>query len=170
MSADAFFSYAAGYLSCESAWKVAYLRGLCSAELSESPNASPQGAMMSVGLSEANARELIATVSQHATAFGVSVACVNSPLNVTISGEDHLLDLLKERLDERKVFARKLRVALAYHSRQMEAIATKYTSMMGSLTESTGTETKIPMISSVTGTSVSADRLTDPSYWASTLR
>lgn len=159
-------SYAAGYLCCESAWKVAYYRGICSAELSECSTSLPQGAMMSVGLSESDAKELIATIDQDNTSFGISIACINSPINVTISGEESLIDQLKERLDEKKVFARKLRVALAYHSRQMENISDKYTSMIGDLSRALDTDIPIPMISSVTGERVPAYRLTDPAYWA----
>ncbi|KAI1771759.1 putative polyketide synthase [Hypoxylon cercidicola] len=157
-------AYAAGYLTAESAWKVAYFRGLLAAELSESPGPQPSGAMMSVGLSEDRAMDLAATVEQDTPAFGVSVACINSPNNVTISGEVHLIDKLKRRLDEKGVFARKLRVTLAYHSRQMEAISGRYISMMGSLS---GTkEAKVPMISTVTGERIPKSRLIDPSYWA----
>ncbi|KAL2758194.1 hypothetical protein ACRALDRAFT_1040239 [Sodiomyces alcalophilus JCM 7366] len=160
-------AYAAGALSCESAWKVAYFRGLCSAELAEASGSQPLGAMMSVGLPEAEARELIAPLDQRASGFGLSIACINSPVNVTISGEDKLIDQLKTQLDEKNIFARKLRVALAYHSRQMEAIASKYTSMMGTLPRpQEDLKTPVPMISSVTGERIDVDRLAEPSYWA----
>lgn len=120
---------------------------------------------MSVGLSESSTRELLATVDQSAAVFGVTIACINSPSNVTISGENHMIDMLKTRLDEQKVFARKLRVKLAYHSRQMEAILAKYKSMIGSLSGPDEVIACVPMISSVTGERAPASALNDPSYW-----
>ncbi|KAI1371682.1 putative polyketide synthase [Hypoxylon crocopeplum] len=156
-------AYAGGYLTDESAWKLAYFRGLCSAEL-ESSTIQSSGTMLSVGLPEDRARDLVATTNQGAVSFGISIACVNSPNNVTISGEAHLIDQLATQLDEQKVFARKLRVRLAYHSGQMKAISAKYISMVGSLSGPQGVS--VPMISSVTGKRVTAKRLRDPSYWA----
>ncbi|KAI0383339.1 putative polyketide synthase [Hypomontagnella monticulosa] len=159
-------AYAAGYLSCESAWKLAYFRGLCSAELSELSSHQPLGAMMSVGLSESDAENLVAAANQEAIAYGVSIACINSPKNVTISGEEQLIDRLKTQLDEQNVFARRLRVGLAYHSRQMEAISAKYMALVGSLAQPHDTRAMIPMISSVTGARVAPKLLAQPSYWA----
>lgn len=164
-------AYAAGYLSQESAWKLAYFRGLCSAELAAgSENSQNPGAMISVGLSDDAAKELVATVNDEdeGTAFGISIACINSPSNVTISGEDHLIDQVKARLDEQNIFARKLRVTVAYHSRQMNQIATKYSAMVGSLSRPNSYHSKntIPMISTVTGEHADAARLLEPEYWA----
>lgn len=121
---------------------------------------------MSIGVSEHRARELIASVDS-VTTFGLSVACINSPNNVTISGEDHMIEQLKKRLDEEKVFARKLRVPLAYHSRQMEDISMSYISLVGTLTvPPSTTKGRIPMISSVSGKRIEGKQLLDPAYWA----
>ena len=161
-------AYAAGYLCRESAWKLAYFRGVCSAELARSKTSKSCGAMMSVGLSEAAARDATAAIAHEAISFGVSIACINSPNNVTISGEEHLIDRLKARFDEQKIFARKLRVTLAYHSRQMVQVADKYASMIGSLSKPKlyNVKTIVPMISTVTGEHVSAVRLIEAEYWA----
>ncbi|KAK4107386.1 putative polyketide synthase [Canariomyces notabilis] len=159
-------AYAGGYISCESAWKLAYLRGLCSAELARASKAGLAGAMMSIGLSQSEAEKLIASINGDGHTFGISVACVNSPGNVTISGEDALIDRLKERLDDEKVFARKLRVPLAYHSQQMKTISPKYMSMIGSISAPPDSTDRVPIISSVTGERVVASRLSDPAYWA----
>jgi malonyl CoA-acyl carrier protein transacylase len=126
--------------------------------------------MISVGLSESEAKNHIARINQSAVSFGLSVACVNSPSNVTISGEERLIDMLEEELQQRdeKVFSRKLRVPVAYHSRQMESISAKYTSMLGTLSRPGPDDAvePVPMISSVTGERVSPESLVDPRYWA----
>ncbi|KAI0378207.1 putative polyketide synthase [Hypomontagnella monticulosa] len=161
-------AYAAGYISCESAWKLAYFRGVCSAELSDCPKQQPRGAMLAVGLSEDAVKDELAAIGQVTTAFGISIACVNSPNSVTISGEDYLIDQLKDRLDEKKIFARKLAVTVAYHSGQMSRISARYASMIGSLSKGEEFD-QVPMISSVTEERVSADRLVEASYWVSNM-
>jgi SAM-dependent methyltransferase len=158
-----YYSYGGGYISVESAWKLAYFRGVCSSELYEASRSGTPGSMISVGVSEERARDLIAVFEQDSLAFGVAVACVNSPENVTISGEGHIVDKLHRRLEDEGTFARKLRVPLAYHSQQMEAMSTKYADRVGRLYGTPGT--KVPMISSVTGKQVTEAQLTDPLYW-----
>lgn len=52
---------------------------------------------------------------------GVVVACENSPLSTTISGDNdkltEVLDAIKK--DQPEVFARRLAVDMAYHSRKI---------------------------------------------------
>lgn len=158
--------YAGGYLDRESAWKLAYYRGLCAAELSEQAVTSQAtGAMMAVGLSEDEARPIVNSIADGASDFGLTIACVNSPRNVTISGEAGLIDKLKSQLEEDKVFTRKLRVTVAYHSPQMAAIAAEYTSMMGVLSAPEGGKTTVPLVSTVTGETITAEDLLEPLYW-----
>ncbi|KAI1436832.1 putative polyketide synthase [Xylaria sp. CBS 124048] len=159
-------AYAGGYLNHESAWKLAYFRGLCSAELSEQRSDQIPGAMLSAGLSEPKARELIDSVAAKASGFGLSIACINSPGNVTVSGEESLIDMLKDRLDEERVFARKLRVNVAYHSPQMEPIAAKYISMIGTLSGPDDARPTVPFNSTVTEQRITAKDLVQPSYWS----
>jgi NADPH:quinone reductase-like Zn-dependent oxidoreductase/SAM-dependent methyltransferase len=123
--------------------------------------------MMSIGLSESETRDRLAQFNHHAKSFGLTVACINSPCNVTVSGEEELIDILKSHLDGDKVFARKLRVPLAYHSGQMQTISEKYASLMGSLSkpENSSGGDPVPMLSSVTGNAVSGSSLVDPAYW-----
>ncbi|KAI0181683.1 putative polyketide synthase [Hypoxylon sp. FL1284] len=158
-------AYAGNYIDAESAWKIAYFKGVLSTKLAQHVGARVPGSMMSVGVSEDRARELVASVDS-GTAFGISIACINSPNNVTISGEDHLIEQLKTRLEGEKLFARKLRVPLAYHSHQMDEIWKSYIAMIGTLSAPLGTTDRIPMISTVTGKKIERKRLLDPTYWA----
>lgn len=121
---------------------------------------------MSVGLPEEDLRDMVNEINEKATNYGLSIACINSPSNVTVSGEESLIDQLRTKLDAEDVFCRKLRVPLAYHSKQMEAISEKYANLVGQLYAPEEAKTPIiPMLSSVTGTLVKSKELTDPSYW-----
>ncbi|RYP06667.1 hypothetical protein DL765_009401 [Monosporascus sp. GIB2] len=160
-------AYAGGHITAEDAWRLAYFRGFCSKELSDASKLSSPGAMMSVGLSEDRARSYIEATDVTPKAFGISIACINSPNNVTISGEEYLIDHLKQHLDEQGIFARKLRVSVAYHSRQMLAVSDKYVRMIGSISVPKGP--KVPMISTVSGEPVTTSRLNDPTYWAANM-
>lgn len=123
--------------------------------------------MLSVGLPESRVKEILSTINHSAVTFGITVACINSPNNVTVSGEERLVDLLKFQLDELKVFSRKLRVTVAYHSAQMELISAKYEAMIGSLDAPKDEDRlpRVPMLSSVTGKLLDTRRITDPTYW-----
>ncbi|RDA90934.1 hypothetical protein CP533_5339 [Ophiocordyceps camponoti-saundersi (nom. inval.)] len=167
-------AYAGGYIDSESAWKLAYFRGRLSAELAHTT--TEKGTMMSVGVSEVRARNIITSLNLkfHPKSVGLSIGCINSPNNVTISGEEPLIDTLKAHLDDQKLLARKLRVPLAYHSPQMQAISERYLSLIGSVTGPCDTEAPSdhpPMLSSVLGQRVEASELLEPRYWVeSTVR
>lgn len=119
---------------------------------------------MAVGSPEEGVRDLIATINQGAASYGLSIACFNSPSSVTVAGEQPLVDQLESQLHEQGIIARKLRVTVAYHTRQMNQVSDKYHSMIGPLSERKGCK-RVPMISSVTGERVSATELLDPAYW-----
>jgi acyl transferase domain-containing protein len=92
-------------------------------------------------------------------------ACVNSPKNLTLSGDAAHLDHLADLLEKDKIFARRLNVTVAYHSFQMRRIADQYRSLIGNLTDQ-GPRNSLPvMLSSVTGTWVSRDVVSKPDYW-----
>ncbi|ETS74933.1 hypothetical protein PFICI_13417 [Pestalotiopsis fici W106-1] len=155
-------AYCAGYITQESAWKLAYFRGLCSAKMQS--QSVTKGAMMAVALPEQEAGDLISLFNERSHSFGLSIACINSPHNVTISGEEVLIDELKALMDERQVFSRKLRVSVAYHSPQVNIVAAEYESMIGSIQEGARSD-HIPMISSVTGESIDPQSASNAKYW-----
>ncbi|KAH7304047.1 putative polyketide synthase [Stachybotrys elegans] len=159
-------AYAAGFISAESACKLAYYRGLCTAELAKSASPPHDGAMISVGLPENEVGDLLRDIRRHSTSFGITIACVNSPTNVTVSGERHLIERLKTVLDSLDVFSRNLRVPVAYHSAQMNKVSDKYIRMVGQLSRPVPPVNQIPMISSVNSSQVSAEQVLDPEYWA----
>lgn len=78
--------------------------------------------MIAVVPSEKDVEKDIARVSKGA----ISVACVNSPSSVTVSGDTTGLDELQELLRQEGVFERKLKVGVAYHSSHMQTITAQY--------------------------------------------
>ena len=114
-------AYTAGMLSLESAVTVAYYRGKLSSELSPK-NGSPKGAMLAAGLSAEDIQAYI----EGLTSGKATIACINSPKSITLSGDARAIDELHSRLEEKGLFSRKLKVNVAYHSSHMMAIASDY--------------------------------------------
>ncbi|KAF2192938.1 hypothetical protein K469DRAFT_693029 [Zopfia rhizophila CBS 207.26] len=160
-------AYCIGALSHHSAMTVAYHRGVLSDQLAK--EGTPQGGMMTAGIST----QAIATyLDKVATRFGslqVTVGCVNSPTNVTLSGDKTQLTAIKLLLEEDKIPNRILKVPVAYHSSQMKRIALEYENRIHKITKRSSTYNDITMISSVTGKQVSPDILCRPEYWATNL-
>lgn len=155
-------AYAAGTLTRFSAIKVAYYRGLLSSQLSK--EYQDRLSMMAVGLSKSKVEEYLGRLSIEVGELHVYIGCVNSPQSVTLTGDNHQLDILKKWLENDSIFVRKLRVPVAYHSHYMESIVDDYTRLMGSLDDE-HRSLRIPMISSVTGGIVASSKLQTAHYW-----
>ncbi|KAL8909850.1 MAG: hypothetical protein Q9171_004837 [Xanthocarpia ochracea] len=157
-------AHCAGAISEKSAWKLAYLRGLLASRLARL-SSGHRGSMVAVALSE----EAIVPSKQNA----ITVACINSPLNTTVSGnEDAIIDLQKV-LDQEHIFARRLPVGVAYHSAQMNDVAADYLSLIGDLDppqDYHSSKKQTPMYSSVTGLPVSTENLLRAEYWVDNMR
>ncbi|RDA86240.1 hypothetical protein CP532_5120 [Ophiocordyceps camponoti-leonardi (nom. inval.)] len=84
------------------------------------PKFGSKGCIISADVSENRVRDIIASLNFQANpkAVGLSVACINSPSNVTVSGEETLIEKLKAHLDGQKLFSHKLRTPLAYITRR----------------------------------------------------
>lgn len=156
-------AYCTGALSLRSACKVAYFRGKLAAQLAAT--VETKGSMMAVGLPEAKVAPYIGKVALKFGFAGIVVACVNSPKNVTISGDDHQINFLKQLLDEDSVFARKLQVDVGYHSPHMNQIAAEYQQSLSSLEPGHALPGCTLMVSSVTNTPVTPKDLCRADYW-----
>ena len=115
---------------------------------------------MSVGLSEEEAQPYLNELGGSET---VVVACVNSPSNVTLSGDSSALEKLEAKFQEKSIFARRLKVEVPYHSPYMRIIADDYLNAIKDIQLHPTTSSPI-MFSSVTGTPVASSEL-DASYW-----
>ncbi|KAJ5715852.1 polyketide synthase [Penicillium malachiteum] len=168
-------AYASGHIPLKLAWRLAYFRGICSSKLDRDGHLADSGervsgAMMAVALSEASGEELLSAHSH--VVSSVSIACINSPQSITLSGDEAAIDYLQRVLEEEKIFARKLRVRVAYHSRHMDSIAADYLCMINAYADANDTvpfSSDIPMVSSVTGKVISDASVAEASYWASNM-
>ncbi len=111
---------AAKLVTLEEAIKIAYLRGL--AAKSHHPE-QPLG-MLAVGVS---ADAVTPYLESEPT---VQIACYNSPVSLTLSGQQPALERVCERLKADGHFARMLQVDLAYHSEHIRGIAEDYYSLL----------------------------------------
>ncbi|ORY57229.1 uncharacterized protein BCR38DRAFT_461375 [Pseudomassariella vexata] len=114
-------AYAVGALTLELAMSVAYYRGVAVTQLKD---VAPylRGAMLAVGLPAIEAQEVFADI----TSGEVAIACINSPSSVTVSGDEEAIDELAQLFTKRNVFARKLKVDVAYHSQHMFHVSNDY--------------------------------------------
>ena len=160
-------AYSAGAISAGSAMKLAYYRGLLASSLASSSDM--KGTMISVGISKNKIVSYLDRVANQCGYHGLTIACINSPKNVTISGAEDQILTLKKILDSEKIFNRKLFVDVAYHSPHMKAIAEKYCTMIEDIEGGDPSPKPVTMISSVTGEIVLGDTLLSPTYWVSNL-
>ena len=129
------------------------------------------GAMLSIALSPEQAQSYLVEAKNRSGVGDLTIACTNSPKNVTISGPLNEIDHLKKILDEHNIFARKLQVENAYHSIYMNAIAGDYTRLVGNLESGrlVGNLEQPPFYSSVTGSLASPKDLQTVEYWTKNL-
>ncbi|UKZ52827.1 Type I Iterative PKS [Trichoderma virens] len=152
-------AYCAGKINQQTAWKVAYYRGYVSSQVSSN------GSMLAVGLTTSDLNEYLQKVDAK-LAGELTVACYNSPKNHTVSGDTAKIDKVKQILDERDIFARKLKVKTAYHSAHMKTVAEEYLHLLGDM-EPSDAQFSTDMYSSVTGARVDGDITAQ--YWVDNL-
>lgn len=115
-------AYAAGLLSASKAIITAYLRGYAVEQL------TVKGAILAAGIHPYVANDMIkkANLEQE-----VSVACINSPESVTLSGSVDGIKRLMEDLQRQGKFARLLRTGgRAYHSFMIREVGELYESLL----------------------------------------
>ncbi len=153
-------AYASGIMCHDVALMVSYCRSFIP---SICRNLIPvRGAMLSVGLGEEVVLDLIADLQKGV----VSVACVNSPGNTTISGDEAAIFEIQETLNKSGVFNRKLKVDTAYHSHHMRKVAQQYFSSLGTIRSESPRE-GVTFISSVTAKEKKQDF--GAAYWVENL-
>lgn len=154
-------AYATGALDLNSAMRVAYFRGLLSPMIQ---TLGYKGGMLAAGLSAEEAEDKLRAMGD---GFGkMSVACVNSPRSVTLSGDIQAIDEIQKLLTGEKVFARKLQVQTAYHSHHMQSIADEYLAKLGDLDVKPWEDRKnVTMFSSVNARAVVSGDDLGSAYW-----
>lgn len=124
---------------------------------------------MAVAMASSDIEPLLKTVAT--PHHSLTLACINSPASVTVSGNRTQLEELAILLEQRKIFHRRLRVDVAYHSPIMGTASMAYKRDVGviepgKVTIEIGATTDAIMISSVTGKVVDATTLRQADYWA----
>ncbi|KAK4921510.1 hypothetical protein LTR66_016665, partial [Elasticomyces elasticus] len=156
-------AYAKGAISREDAWSVAYHRGHLSASIKVlAPHL--RGAMMACGVGADEARTYLAKITEGEA----SIACVNSPSSVTISGDALAVSQVEALLKVDGLFARKLKVETAYHSKHMCVIGDLYLASLAGMELLPESIDGPKMFSSVTGALVKNSEL-GPAYWVANM-
>src|SRR5262249_9735237 len=124
-------------------------------------HASGAGRMLAVGLKPEAARALLAGREGR-----VSLAAINSPSAVTLSGDPDELEQLAAELERDFVLNRFLHLDVAYHSDQMERFQAELEESLRGLRPRSPS---IPLYSTVTGQLVRGECL-GPEYWYRNLR
>ncbi|KAF2753079.1 putative polyketide synthase [Pseudovirgaria hyperparasitica] len=152
-------AFAAGALSFKEAIAVTYFRGLLTDQYVV--KAKSQGGMLAVGLGAAEVNEYLGKPLPGK----VVVACENSPSSVTLSGDVSAIDALEVLFRDRKIFARKLKVAAAYHSHHMLPIAEGYHAALSENMDLKGSFGDVLFSSPVSGSWISDVESLGPSHW-----
>jgi len=142
-------------LSPEDALRLVVERGRLMAE------APGDGAMVSVVADETSIRERL---SKHPGRL--SIAAVNGPSNVVISGERSAVDQMRAKLDADGIHTKALQVSQAFHSPLMDPILDRFEEFASKFEFG---RPKIDLISNVTGERAAPHSVT-PRYWRDHIR
>ncbi|MFF1700186.1 type I polyketide synthase [Streptomyces sp. NPDC058257] len=147
----------AGALSLEDAVRVVALRSQAILEL------SGRGGMVSVPLPAEQVRELLPEWDDR-----ISVAAVNGPSQVVVSGEPEALRELVAHCEQRDIRARTIPVDYASHSSHVEAIEAHLADVLAPVTPQMP---QVPVFSTLTGDWLdAASTPMDGGYWYRNLR
>ncbi|RYP24609.1 hypothetical protein DL765_000435 [Monosporascus sp. GIB2] len=160
-------AYAAGALSFKQALGVTYWRGELARVLLDRESSGIDGGMAAGGIGPDEAERY---VTQTSSGGRVVVACVNSPQSVTFSGDVRDLDEVVARLEGDGVFARRLKVPLAYHSHHMLRMASAYLEKLRTIVPPKPTWSgRVAYTSPVTGGFITSPETLTPEHYVRNL-
>ncbi|MFI1000543.1 type I polyketide synthase [Streptomyces galbus] len=149
-------AHCAGVLSLADAARLVAARG----RLMES--ARQGGAMVAVEADEAELADELAAFEGR-----LAVAAVNGPGSVVLSGDADAALEVAGRLRARGRRTRRLTVSHAFHSPHMDEVLAEFTSTAERLAFR---RPDLPLVSTVTGRTATADELTSAAYWGTQIR
>ncbi|WSG63251.1 SDR family NAD(P)-dependent oxidoreductase [Nocardia sp. NBC_01730] len=147
-------AYVAGVWSLSDACALVAARGRLMAALPAG------GAMLAVAVSEAEAAEAMVGHGGR-----VSIAAVNGPDSVVISGDADAVDAVERTLAGQGRKTTRLRASNAGHSARLDPMLPEFEAAAAAVTFR---EPQLPIVSNVTG--VVGEKFTDPAYWVRQVR
>ena len=157
-------AFAAGAIDCFDAMAIVFARGSYLERLQKARAEAP-GGMIAVGIGREDSQHAISQL----TSGRVGIAAVNSPSSVTVSGDIKAIDELEHNLASQNVFARKLKISVAYHSHHMAALEQEYLAVLRKTTKHEGKIGSVVYASPVTGKRIPNDSQMTPRHWVSNM-
>ncbi|MFF8732882.1 acyltransferase domain-containing protein, partial [Streptomyces sp. NPDC015171] len=144
-------AYLAGVWSLEDAASLVVARGRLMQELPAG------GVMVAVEAAEDEVTPLLTA--------GVSIAAVNGPTSLVLSGVQDEVEAMLAGLEGRRV--KRLRVSHAFHSPLMDPMLEEFRQIAAGLTYH---QPSLPLVSNLTGALADPERLCSPEYWVEHVR
>ncbi len=146
----------AGVFSLDDAIKLVAARGRLLQSLPE------RGIMAAVFAEENRVSEAIAAYRD-----SVSLAAVNAPASVVISGEEKAVNEILDTLKKQGVKSKQLKVSHAFHSPLTEPILEEFRSIASTVAYAAP---ETPIVSNLTGKVIAAEDMASPEYWTRHIR